>query len=69
MQLLQRMAIYMLPGKELNPPRKSLHRHYQGNQYLTTAVNLSQNLVSNEYGVECMMFVAERTLMRLGRYQ
>ncbi len=67
MQLLQRMAIYMPPNKELNPPRKSLRRYYQVHQLLMKAVSPIQNLLNNEYGAECMMFVAEHTLMQLVR--
>jgi hypothetical protein len=64
MQLLQRMAIYMPSGKELNPPRKFLRQYYQVIQSLTKAVNPLLNVLNSEYGAECMTSVAEHILMR-----
>ena len=58
----------MLPGKELDQPRKSLRRHYQ-NQALTKAVSPILKPMNNEYGAEYMTFVAAHTPMQPVLYQ
>jgi hypothetical protein len=63
------MAIYTPLGKGSNQPKKCLRQYYHVHQPLMKAVSPPLNVLNNEYGAECMMFVAEHTLTRLARYQ